>query len=126
MLNNVIKIAIVDDSKLIVDMFKRFFKEEENMCIVGSFGNGEDLLYFLEHNHVDLILLDVSLPDTNGIDLCLKVKQRYPNICVIGQSSHSEPLIINNMLQSGASCYWIKGSPIAGLFEYIDEALARK
>lgn len=75
---------------------------------------------------VHIILLDVFLPDTNGIDLCLRIKRSYPGKIVLAISSQAERSIITQMIKNGADGYLLKS---AGLEEFkycIRSAIAGK
>jgi len=118
------RIAVLDDHLIILEGLNRLLDGSTTYSIVASFTLAQDLLGFLKHNHVDILLLDISLPDINGIDLCLQIKQLYPNIAVIALSNHSERSMILRMLDNGANGYLLKNIDFQELKMALDEAVA--
>jgi DNA-binding NarL/FixJ family response regulator len=121
-----IKLAIVDDHPLIIEGLKNLLQQQSVILLVGTFGNGQDLLDFLSCNEVDVVLLDISLPDISGIDLCLEIKKITAHTFVIGLSNYTERSIIMGMLQNGASGYLLKSMTVTELAYYISEAAIGK
>ncbi len=124
MSNVSIRIAILDDHLIVLEGLNRLLDGSTTYSIVASFTLAQDLLGFLKHNKVDIILLDISLPDISGIDLCLQIKQTYPNISVIALSNHSERSIILRMLENGANGYLLKNIDLHDLKSALNEAVA--
>lgn len=121
--NSTITLALADDHPVILQGLESFFKQEPRITITGTFTTGASLLVFLENNTVQVILLDITLPDINGIELCRKIKQLAPDTCVLAFSNHSERVVIMQMLQSGASGYLLKNVAPAEFLRCIQEAL---
>jgi DNA-binding NarL/FixJ family response regulator len=76
-------------------------------------------LSFLNHHQPDVILMDISLPDTSGIDLCLAVKKKFPNIMILGLSTFNQQSFIEKMMNNGASGYALKNANKEELLEAI-------
>lgn len=115
-------LAIVDDHPIVIEGLKSLLKEELSFHHVISFTNGTDFLKFLSGNTVDFVLLDVTLPDMNGVELCKQIKENFPDTIVLGLSNHAERSIILQLLQNGASGYVLKSAPADELLECIQEA----
>ena len=109
-MNEIIKIAIVDDHPIVIGGLVSMLSKNKNFKIEATFTNGTDFLNFLKENKVNLVLLDIFLPDSNGIDLCKTIKKQYPKIIVLGMSSQSERSIVLQMIQNGANGYLLKSS----------------
>lgn len=103
-----ISVAIVDDHLIVIEGLKTLLKEEENINVVDSFTNAESFTNFIKNNAVDVVLLDISLPDESGIDLCKKIKLISPNTKILALSNLSERSIILRMIQNGANGYLLK------------------
>jgi len=65
-----IKLAVVDDHPIVVQGIVSLLESLNDIEVVGSFYTGTDLLTFLKDSHLDMVLIDVMLPDINGIELC--------------------------------------------------------
>lgn len=108
--NMLISVILVDDHPVVMEGLRSLLEKNASIEIVGCFTTGRDTLDFLARRPADVVLLDVSLPDVSGIDLCLQIKARAPHTCVLAISNHSERSIIIQMLQNGASGYLLKNS----------------
>ncbi len=100
-----IRIFIVDDHALIREGIKRIINNTANMEIVGEAGDGIELLKILGNDAVaiDVLLLDISLPGRNGIDILKQVKAIKPEIAVLMLSIMSEEEYAIRSLKAGAS-----------------------
>lgn len=122
-LKDLIKLAIVDDHQIVIQGLKMLLANQKQIQIVGSFVSGSDFMSFLENNEVSIVLLDVMLPDFNGMDLCRKIKIAYPKVYVLALSNHAERSFVLQMLQNGASGYLLKNVSADELGLAIDQAL---
>lgn len=115
--------AIVDDHPIVIEGLKTMLQHEDNLQIVGGFSTGNDLLSFIRINRIDLILLDITLPDINGMDLCRMIKKESVQTIILIISNHTERSIIMETIQNGASGYLLKNSSIEELRNCISEAI---
>jgi len=122
-MSNIIKLAVVDDHPIVIQGIVSLINNLENMHVVGSFQSGSALISFLNNNEIDIILLDIMLPDGNGIELCAQVKKLSPKTVVIAISNHTERSIIMQILQNGASGYILKNASVEELKNGIETAL---
>ncbi|MCJ8154650.1 response regulator transcription factor [Chryseobacterium sp. SSA4.19] len=120
---NKLRTVIVDDHPIVIEGLKNLLSNEENIQIVGSCYNGQDLLSYLKYHPVDLILLDITLPDINGMELCKLIKAQSVETIILILSNHTERSIILQTIQNGASGYLLKNSALAELRHCIAEAL---
>jgi DNA-binding NarL/FixJ family response regulator len=105
-----VKIFIVDDHPMVVAGLNALLSGLENIEVAGSAANAFETMPFLKNKPVDIILLDINLPDINGIDLCKKIKKEFPGIKVLGISTFSDRSYISRMIENGASGYLIKSA----------------
>lgn len=116
-------LAIVDDHPMVIEGLKSLLKPEMAIYSAVSFTKGREFISFLSQNEVDLVLLDISLPDANGIELCKEIKKISPKTIVLGLSNQTERSMMLQMLQSGASGYLLKNVSPDELLTCIQEAL---
>ncbi len=104
------KIMIVEDHPVVVEGLKKLLLDAgiAELCLTAS--DGRECLLFLMSFQPDVILLDINLPDINGIDLCKTIKTKYPNYKVLAISSFNERSYITHMIQNGASGYVLKNA----------------
>lgn len=112
-----IKIAITDDHPIIMQGLEYLLSSEEEIAIVKVFSTGTDLMYWLQEQTIDVLLLDIYLKDINGLELCSKIAGQYPEIGIIAISGQDEGVVISQMLQNGAKGYVLKN---AESFEIIE------
>ncbi len=116
-------LALVDDHPIVLEGLRSLFAKHEAPYRLLCFANGNSMLSFLDKNTVDIVLLDIVLPDTNGIDICKTIKMKYPGTLVIGLSNQAEQSTILQMLQNGASGFLLKDSPADEILGSIASAL---
>lgn len=120
------RIFIVDDHAIVIEGIRALLQPQKNLTWVGHALDATSCLDFLENNVVDVILMDINLPDKSGLDLCREVKQRYPNVHVIGLSTFNQQSYIRNMIDNGASGYVLKNATGEELLEAIQTVLQGK
>lgn len=118
-----IKIVIVDDHPIVLQGFKQLLDDQEQLQIVGVFEEGLPVESFLKNNPIDVVLMDISLPDINGVLLCKQVKTRFPKTVVLMISNRSERSIILEAIANGASGYLLKNASMNELLQCITQAM---
>ncbi|MGN6435311.1 MAG: response regulator transcription factor [Agriterribacter sp.] len=121
-----ITLALVDDHPVVLEGLKSIFNQHKEQYSLLCFSTGASLLSFLEHNAIDVALLDIILPDANGLDICKTIKTQTPATIVIGLSNQAEQSTIRQMLQNGASGFLLKDTPADEIMAGIAAALKGK
>ena len=103
-----ISILIADDHKVFRDGITSILGEVEDINIIGEANDGREVMDQLETLEPDVILMDITMGETNGIDTTKLVKQKFPFIKVLVLSMHGESAYIVKMLEAGASGYLLK------------------
>ena len=103
-----IKILVADDHKVFRDGIISILDDIEDINVIAEAGDGREVMESLKTNQPDVILMDITMGDTNGIDTTKLVKASYPDIKVLALSMHSESGYIVKMLEVGASGYLLK------------------
>lgn len=114
-----ISIIIVDDHPMVIEGLKTLLAGESSIQIKSYFTNGKDTLNFLKTNSCDIILLDVNLPDINGVEMVSMILNLQPTTGILGLSTYSEPSIINQMIRNGVKGYLLKNVTATELVEAI-------
>lgn len=120
----IIDIVIIDDHPVVIEGLKNLLTAEPTFCVKAHFTNGADFINYLGNNMVDVVLLDITLPDGSGIGFCREATARFPNLIVIAISNLSERSIIQQMLQSGAAGYLLKTADARDILECIKRAIS--
>ena len=121
-----IRIVIIDDHPLVSDGVATMIKDVEYLQVVGTCKSGSDALDFLSGNETDIILLDISLPDIDGLELCSKLRKLNKEVKIIGLTSTNEAGIITQFLARGGNGYLLKNMEREELLAAIDEVLNDK
>jgi DNA-binding NarL/FixJ family response regulator len=114
-----INVVILDDHLMVLEGLQTMLNDVQNIIITNTFSRGKDLLKSLETETPNIILLDINLPDSNGIELCKTITTTYPEINIIGLSNYSETGFIKNMMRNGAKGYLLKNTTKNELIEAI-------
>ncbi len=125
-MNKTYNAAILDDHPVVVEGLKTLLSPIADIAIKTVFTKGYDLLEPHALIKIDLLFLDIFLPDTNGIDLCLRIKKAYPKIIVLGMSSQSERSIVMQMIKNGANGYLLKSASFDEFSSAIRQSLGGK
>jgi len=105
-----IRVIVVDDHPIVLQGFEYILQDAERIQLVGKFSDAGSMLSYLQNNGVDVVLLDINLPDSNGIDECATIKELHEDTIVIAISNINEYSIIQRMLNAGASGYFLKNA----------------
>jgi DNA-binding NarL/FixJ family response regulator len=105
-----IKVIITDDHPIVRRGIRQILEDDERIETVHEAGKGKELLEKLREEKYDVVLLDISLPGVNGLDLIGQVKKIQPSIAVLMLSIYSEELYAIKALKFGASGYLTKTS----------------
>jgi DNA-binding NarL/FixJ family response regulator len=114
-----IRILVADDHALFREGLRRILEFEEDIKIVGEAKDGGETLELVRRFKPDVILMDISLPGTNGIKITRQIKRRYRKVYVIMLSMYEDTAHITDSFQAGASGYVIKTSPPGELLQTI-------
>ncbi|NII25327.1 response regulator transcription factor [Pseudoflavitalea sp. X16] len=114
-----IKVFIVDDHYMVIEGIRALLQNETSIELTGHAMSADSCLSFLQQQQPDVILMDINLGDKSGIDLCATVKQKYPDIFILGLSTFNQQSFIRKMVDNGASGYALKNATREELLEAI-------
>jgi len=101
---------IVDDHQIVIDGLKTLLDGEDDIGNVYEAKNGELSLEIVKESLVDLILLDINLPDISGFEICKIVKNQSPAIKIIALTMHDNAAYISRMIKAGVDGYILKNT----------------
>jgi len=114
------KVFIVDDHYMVIEGIRSLLQHEKGIEWMGHATNAGSCLSFLQHQLPDVILMDISMPDKSGIDLCKEVREKYPTVFIVGLSTFNQQSFIQKMMKNGASGYVLKNATQEELMEAIE------
>ncbi|GGD28507.1 response regulator [Hyunsoonleella pacifica] len=104
------KIAITDDHQMVLKGIETMLAETKEISIVGLYNSGKQTLDNVQKDNPDILLLDINLPDINGINLCKELKSSNKNLKIIAISNYDDVSFIKRMLSNGADGYLLKNT----------------
>ena len=120
-----IKIALVEDSKLLLARLAEGFSLYDTYKIVGKYSNGKSILESLakspRENLPDIILMDIEMPKKNGIEATFEIKEKYPHIDIMMLTVFEDETKIFASIQAGASGYMLKDEPFESILNAVHE-----
>ena len=109
------KILICDDHKIVRDGLRLILQQLEGETIIEEAGDGNEALLFLKREVFDIVLLDISLSDINGMEVLQAIKEKWPSTNVLMLSMHPQELFAVRALLLGASGYITKDTAMEEL-----------
>ena len=120
------QVLIADDHKIFREGLRHIVQNELHLEVVAQANDGRDAVSLAAKYRPDLIIMDVSMPDLNGIEATRQILQSAPQIRVIALSMHKSKEFVSKMLHAGASAYLLKDCAVDELGEAIKCVMANK
>jgi DNA-binding NarL/FixJ family response regulator len=120
------RILLADDHVLIRHGIKNIIKKNEQLVVAGEVSNGKQLMSVLEDSEIDLIILDISMPDIGGMEAIGLVKTKYPWIKILMLTMHKNKQYFYNAMAAGADGYLMKDDSDEELLVAITKVLSGK
>jgi DNA-binding NarL/FixJ family response regulator len=105
-----IKVLIADDHYLVREGIKSLLSDVKEIIVVGEASDGNEAVNFVKTNSVDVVLMDIDMPQLNGIEATKVIMQDYEHIAVIGLSMHNSKKVVEKMIHAGAVGYLLKNT----------------
>jgi DNA-binding NarL/FixJ family response regulator len=121
-----ITVFIIDDHPLVSDGVTTMLSTELNIAVIGAVKTGQEAIEFFENTVPDIILLDINLPDVDGLELCEKIKALSIPSKILILTSINEFAFISQALSKGANGYLLKDMERKELLKAIDIVLDGK
>ena len=103
-----IKILLADDHKLVREGLCSLIDQEDDLCVVAQSETGRQAIWAAQKYKPDIVILDINMPELNGIDAAKQILKTQPDIKVIALSVYSSRRFVTGMLKAGASGYLVK------------------
>jgi DNA-binding NarL/FixJ family response regulator len=115
-----IRILIADDHKILRESLVAYLTQKETFAVVGEASNGQEALKESIRLLPDVVILDISLPLLNGLDVAVQLKNEAPGIRVIILTMHKSEEFVRKAFQAGAAAYLLKENALEELLEAIE------
>lgn len=101
-------VLLADDHEIVREGLRSMLQTQEDIRVIGEAENGRQILKMIRQNKPDLVIMDIAMPDLNGIDATKAVREEFSDVRVIALSMHSDKRFVLGMLKAGASGYLLK------------------
>lgn len=121
-----IRIILADDHTVLRHGLSRSFEEENGIDVIGQAKDGHSTIDMVRELLPDVVVMDIGMPDLNGVEATRIITKDYPQVKVVGLSMHSSDKYIREMFRAGASGYLLKNCPFEELVEAIKTVFGGK
>jgi DNA-binding NarL/FixJ family response regulator len=121
-----IRVLLVDDHKLFLAGLRAVLEAEPGMEVIGEAEDGRSAIEAARKGRPDLVVMDLSMPDMNGVEATRQITAELPAVKVLCLSMHSEERFVDAALKSGASGYVLKDCDLDELLRAVRELAANR
>src|SRR6185436_14604014 len=118
-----IAVFIVEDHQMVREMWVQLFAGRKEIEVVGESGNPEEAIEQIKNKRPEIVLLDINLPGSSGMDMVPLIRKFAPGSKIIAVSMHNQPAYTKKMLQLGALGYVTKNSSHEEIFKAIESVM---
>jgi DNA-binding NarL/FixJ family response regulator len=118
------RILLADDHRIVRDGLRALLEKEPDIEVAGEAENGRTIVDMVRKIEADMVIMDVGMPDLNGIDATRQIASIAPAVKVIALSMHSDKRFVSEMLRAGASAYLLKDCAFEELSSAVRVVLA--
>lgn len=105
-----VKVLLADDHKIVRDGIKLMLETQVGIDVVAEANNGVEALEQLKEVLIDIVIMDINMPEMDGITATKEIKNEYPDVKVLALTMSNDDLHIRQMIQAGASGYIMKSA----------------
>jgi two-component system response regulator NreC len=130
------RIVLAEDHKTVREGLKMLVNAQTDMEVVGEAGDGAAAIQSVREKHPDVVVMDISMPEMNGLKATRKLKAEFPDVKILTLTRHSDDSFLEQLIGAGASGYILKQSAPAELITairtvgggnaYLDSSLTEK
>jgi two-component system, NarL family, response regulator NreC len=130
------RVLLVEDHETVRQGLRMVLESQSDIEVVAEAANGRIAVEYCERYQPDVVVLDLSMPEMNGLAAAQAIKQRRPGTAIVALTRHDDAAFVDELMKAGASGYVLKQSPTTQLLkavrtvsaggEYIDTALVER
>lgn len=121
-----LKIVLADDHQIFREGLRTLLSKQQNLQVVGEASDGRSAVRLVHEQEPDIVILDIAMPDLNGIEAARHIKREAPEVRLIALSMHADRRFVTGVLQAGASAYLLKECAFDELLDAIAAVEAGK
>lgn len=109
-MNRMIKLVVTDDHKIFAQSLKNFLSGHNHIDVLRVLHDGKELISFLENHEVDVVLLDINMPEMDGMDAAHVIYHRFPKVKVVMLTMYNNNTFVKKVMSKGAQGYVMKNA----------------
>lgn len=117
---NPVNLLIADDHTMFLQGITALLEQEPNITVIDKAINGIEALEIVKKGVIDFIILDISMPEMDGIELSKILKKQYPNVKILIVSTHSNVMVVSRLIRIGVNGYLLKNAEKEELLKAIN------
>ena len=112
-----IRVVLVDDHEIVREGMAALLRKCEHVEVIGQAADGRYAIDMVNELQPDVVIMDIGMPNLNGIEAARQMTEQYPNLKILALSAHSDGCIVAKMIKAGARGYMLKESAFSELQE---------
>jgi DNA-binding NarL/FixJ family response regulator len=121
-----IRIILADDHKIVRDGLRALLANQPGMMVIAEADNGRETVRLARDLSPDLVIMDIGMPDLNGVDATRQITSEMPDVKIIALSMHSDRRFVVQMFRAGASGYLLKDCAFEELARAVSAVLKKQ
>lgn len=121
-----IRVLLADDHKIVRDGLRTLLEKHADIAVLGEAEDGREALQMTRKLSPDIVVMDIAMPELNGIEATRQILSEYPGVKVVALSMHSDKRFVSEMLKAGASAYLLKDCAFEELITAIRTVIKSK
>ena len=121
-----IRVFLADDHQIVREGLRTLLEKQANMEVVGEAKTGREAVQLVKELLPEVVVMDISMPDLNGVETTRQIIAKTPSIKVIALSMHSDRRFVVEMLKAGASGYLLKDSAFEELIRAVQTVVVNR
>ncbi|MGK7389427.1 MAG: response regulator [Candidatus Cyclobacteriaceae bacterium M2_1C_046] len=118
-MNKPIQLLLADDHKIILDSLSNSLNEQPDIMVMAQASTGTEVLQELQHQDFDVVILDLNMPEKNGLECMEVISKEYPHLKVLFLTIYQEEYVIKKLIELGAKGFLLKNVSLDKLLEVI-------
>jgi len=119
-----IKVLLADDHEIFREGIHALLDKEPDIDVVGGARNGRETIRLVQELHPDIVVMDITMPDLNGIEATHQIRKKFPDTKILCLSMHSDRKFVLEMFRAGAAAYLLKNCAFRELIQAIHAVAA--
>lgn len=116
-----VRIVLADDHKILLESLNFVLKKQPDIEVVSTVSNGAELMNVLARTAVDVVLMDIQMPELDGFQAAVGIRTRFPQVKILVLSMHNDSSYLERMYELGAAGYLLKTADIDEIIEAIQK-----